>query len=128
MSYLAHHGVRGMKWGVRKNKGDKDPRIKSLKEFSKITDNSRRIRDTSRSMRRQKVAAKVKTTNLSTKELERRVKRMRLEQDYRDLKTSQVINGERSVMDVLSIAGNVAAIGASATSIILSIQQIRKGG
>lgn len=69
-AYLAHYGVKGMHWGIRKDRSE----IKSL---------------------RKNPATKDVVKNLSDKELQAVVNRMRLERQYADLTTSPVVKAGR---------------------------------
>jgi hypothetical protein len=90
---LAHHGIKGMHWGVRKGKS-----AESKPEASDDAKVAKAAKDTIKSGG---------TKALSTKELQSLVKRMNLEQQYRDLKgkePNQFDKGQKIVKDVLSVA------------------------
>jgi 2'-5' RNA ligase len=79
-AWLEHHGVKGMKWGVRRS----DPSGGgSHKSESGVSDDARRARET---------AAKIRTAggtkSLSNKELQELITRMNLEQQYSRLRTA----------------------------------------
>lgn len=85
--YLAHYGVKGMKWGVRKDRqGGRKPTAS---------------RDKREARRLMKQTYKKGTQSLSNKELERLNKRMQLEQSHKEL---------RKKTGVLTRAGKSAAI------------------
>lgn len=73
--FLAHHGVKGMKWGRRKDRRSKG-RTKSGKKKS----NLKRLKDTPAVRRREEA---IKT--LSNQELQERITRLNLENQYRKL-------------------------------------------
>ena len=86
-NYLAHYGVKGMKWGVRKDRrGGRKPTAS---------------RDKREARRLMKQTYKKGTQSLSNKELERLNKRMQLEQSHKEL---------RKKTGVLTRAGKSAAI------------------
>lgn len=64
---------------------------------------------------------------MSDAELRDRVNRMDLERQYSTLKTGSVKRGKVKATDVLSVAGDVLAIGASATAIYLAIRKAKNG-
>ena len=71
--------------------------------------------------------AKIRLESLSDNDLKNIVDRMELENQYSSLKKETVSRGKTSVDDVISIAGSVLAVGASATAIALNISKMRKG-
>jgi hypothetical protein len=84
---LAHFGVKGMKWGVRRGAGT--PRAPASGDKARADE----------------LASKVKSGGghhvLSNTELEALTKRMNLEQQYSRLKTSDVQKGEEVVRSSL---------------------------
>lgn len=85
--YLAHYGIKGMKWGIRKDRrGGRKPTAS---------------RDKREARRLMKQTYKKGTQSLSNKELERLNKRMQLEQSHKEL---------RKKTGVLTRAGKSAAI------------------
>lgn len=75
-----------------------------------------------------KSASKKKTdlSSMSDKELRERVNRMDLEQQYSDLKKETVSKGRVNASQVLDTAGSILAVGASATTLALSIYKMTK--
>lgn len=67
-----------------------------------------------------------KLENMSDSELKEIVNRMDLENQYTTLKRDTVSRGKATAMDILEIAGDILAVGASATAIAVSIKNLRK--
>lgn len=80
---LTHHGVKGMRWGVRKKQPSTD-----YTEYKKIK--------------------KKKLKEMSNEELKKLNNRMNLEANYRELKKRNVSAGRKFVTNVLS--GTATAI------------------
>ena len=98
-NYLAHYGVKGMKWGVRKDRrGRRKPTAS---------------RDKREARRLMKQTYKKGTQSLSNKELERLNKRMQLEQSHKELrkKTGFITRaGKSATITILAgFAGGVVA-------------------
>ena len=70
--------------------------------------------------------AKKKLEKMSDSELARQVDRLNLEQQYSRLRDSDVRRGKLRANDVLDVAGDVLAIGASAVTIAVGIKKLMK--
>lgn len=77
---ICHYGIRGMKWGVRRNK----------KQGPKMSDDYSRY----------KSLKKKKTKQLTNSELKEINNRMQLENQYSNLKKQRISFGEKFVRDV----------------------------
>lgn len=93
---LLHHGVLGMKWGVRKDRV--------------TTSKKRSVKDSSDVRKDQAIASKKRSVkDLSDEELMARIRRLELEKRYKDLGPKQVSKGKTFVMKVLEKSGqNIA--------------------
>lgn len=92
LNELAHHGVKGQKWGVRRT-----PEQLGHKPKSKSTEKRER---------EDREHARSETKMLSDEELRSRVKRLQLEKQYRELLSSEekskIIDGRALVSSILS--------------------------
>jgi len=93
---------------------------------SDIARNAANIADRSASRERQKAMREMDVSQMSDKELQAAINRMNLERTYKSLKTEDVASGKRYASDVLKTAGEVLAIGASATLIASQIHSMLK--
>ena len=102
-NFLEHYGTKGMKWGVRRSRGNRGGRT--------------RYKDTS-------------TKNLSDDEVQRRIRRMELEVRYNNLNKGQVSTGRDYATGILSNSGRAAAGAAvgTATSFLVARALKRKFG
>lgn len=75
--FLAHWGVLGMRWGVRRDRS----KTSSVKVSRKAT--------------------KTKLSDIDDKELQDRVKRLQLEQQYAQLTQKKLSTGKQIVKDIL---------------------------
>lgn len=94
---LAHHGILGQKWGVRRTEAQ-------LGRARKPTSQGSADYQTSRAL--QKRGAK----NLSTKELKDLTTRMQLEQQYSKLKPNQYKKGMDTVKKITTAGTTVATL------------------
>lgn len=90
--FISHHGVKGMKWGVRK-------------------------RSSGGGSSKTRTTFKKPPSKLSTEELKKRINRMEIEKKYNDLNSPDMSSGRRFVSDVLNNSGrrvvNTVATGAT---------------
>jgi hypothetical protein len=123
-AFLAHFGVKGMKWGVRHHGGTTTgtPRAKGTPSED--------------SAHAAALSAQVKkggTSTLSNNELATLVKRMQLETQYKDLDKKTVNEGQKIVKDVLVNVGKQQASsliskGATAGADYLTKKILEKAG
>ena len=62
---------------------------------------------------------------MTDQELQRAINRMNMERQYKALSTENVASGREYASSMLSTAGEVLAIGASAASIMVAIHQLK---
>ena len=99
--FLYHHGVKGMKWGVRKSTsfrstlGKRKAQNKQLRSIKKKRKQADRLRST-----------------LSDKELDSRVKRLEKEERLHNLTRNNVTRGKTETGKILKRAGTTIAVSA----------------
>ena len=121
--YLVHHGVKGMKWGVRKDRSS-GGKGSILKTYAKVTfpveyaigkgihkaatsKKARSARNTLRNLTGSKRSAamtkyrKKNIDGMSDADLRKAVNRMNLERQYRDLTKADYMKGQRYASDIL---------------------------
>ena len=103
--YLMHYGVLGMKWGRRKFQSS----VRKSKKQKRADSYSSDYQET-RKMRRKS------SKKLSNDELKKLNNRMRLEQEYNRLSTSQVNRGLEVAKKTVSIAGTIGGLYAISQS------------
>ena len=111
--YLAHYGIKGMKWGVRKAK---DSVKKSGKKISK--------EGKERSSRFQKV---LNRRTMDTKDLQKAVERLKMEKELKQLTEEDLTPGRAFVKDMVKKTANkvipVVAAGTAMYGIKVAVEK-----
>lgn len=127
--YLMHYGVKGMKWGVRKDRYEKAFRPGPKGTPSAAERTTRATGDilsaTKRLVSRKKMRPKQDYSHLSNSELQKRINRLQMEQRYSDLTNPTLSRRKQKVVDFLDVAGDFMAIGASAALIGTQVYKIK---
>lgn len=149
--YLMHYGVKGMKWGVRKDKiktktkaerevrGKRYAGVQSLVRESRNATNSlvsayyktKTYRDRKRSelSNARKRSKRVDVSKIDDKELQQLVNRLNLEQNYKRLTGGDpdVALGRQRTEAILGSVGDVLAASASVLGIISAVNSLKNG-
>lgn len=105
-NYLEHHGIKGMKWGVRRTKAQLGYKI----GFRKKKKKSGESKDNNSSKPNKKTIGK-KVTNkkksksvkdMSDEELRARINRLEMEKRYRDLAPKDISKGKKFTSRVIN--------------------------
>ena len=133
---LYHHGIKGMKWGIRRNDaqlGHPTGKIDLKKTKNKvdaagtIVNETKNINNTA-SKKAQKKAQKQKLSEaktMSDQELRERVNRLNMEQQYVRMSTEQINAGRSNVSSVLNNVGTAINVASSALAIAVAIQKLK---
>ena len=133
---LYHHGIKGMKWGVRRTaaqlghptgKIDLQKTKKRVDAAGTIVNETRNINNTA-SKKVQKKAQKQKLSEAKTvsdQELRERVNRLNMEQQYVRMSTEQINAGRSNVSSVLNNVGTAINVASSALAIAVAIQKLK---
>lgn len=104
--YLAHHGIKGMKWGVRRFRNEDG----SLTEAGKARAQKNANRNADKAKREDYRRASKNRRNLSDAELKRRINRLQMEKQLKDLTDANLQSrGRRAVEEVLGSSGKRVA-------------------
>ena len=109
MNELYHHGIKGMRWGVRRYQNPDGSRT----ALGKKRESSRNDKEN----KARKADAKNRRT-ISDVDLKKRIERMKLEKEYKNLVDEDIAPGKKYIFEILSAIGKktipIAAAGALA--------------
>ena len=142
-NFIQHHGVKGMRWGVRKDRYGQP--TKKKRGYDKTTANYGKTKDILNSsskiageggkaveaidgMRERAASKKVRKSlsSMTDQELRAKVNRLNMEKQYSDLTSADRGRGSYYLGNMLDVIGSVTAIGASAVGIAVAIRQLKK--
>jgi hypothetical protein len=115
---LAHYGVQGMKWGVRKDRTAQEVTVKVAPGRKATASGGKHHSPAPEAMQRVATVQKSKrstTDSLTNKELQDAVTRMQLERKYNSLTGENMTLGAKFVRFLLKQAGDLAVEKATAS-------------
>ena len=108
-TYLAHHGILGMKWGVRRSEA----------QLARARGHSSKSSDDKNEVSARKVAVKNRRT-MSDADLKKKIERLKLE--FKNLTEDDIAPGRKYVSEILSASGKKALTMAAAGAMTYAVK------
>lgn len=134
--YLQHHGVLGMRWGVRRdnNSGSsREPgrfgrfrRNLNVNDTMSMINNSKTLNNEVYKLVKNKSVNKHKKTaeQMTNQELQEAITRMNLEKQFSTLSAERTSAGKVSAMEALEAVGTVLTIAGAAASLYGTVKNV----
>lgn len=113
--YLCHHGVKGMKWGVRKKRPQSSGISSALSRRKEARAKAKAARKAEKKRLKEvrkenNKTSKVHIKDLTDAELQNKIRRLQMEKQYRDLKRDEVSTGKKLVGEILKTSGKTVGV------------------
>lgn len=123
---IAHHGIKGMKWGVRRTPEQLGHKIRSSFRPKSKSENKAPVQTKpSSGSNPQKTRTSVK--DLSDDELRKVINRIELERKYSTLTAPQVSKGRKFVTDVLYNSAKATATTYTTKAMTKAVEKLLEG-
>ena len=108
---LSHHGIKGQKWGIRRFQNKNGTLTAKGK---------------SRYSSKESINKNNKLEDMSDEELGRRLKRLRMEDEYNRLSSKSINRGQKAVKKAIAALSTAAAVSSSIVTISKNAGKIEK--
>ena len=110
--YLQHHGVKGMKWGIRRTRNTSNAISRST--TSDIHEDYKNAH------------SKTSVKSMSDAELRKRINRLQMEQQYSNLSPKNINKGKKFMNKIMKAGTTVATVTGTALTIYNNFDRINK--
>lgn len=123
---IAHYGVKGMKWGVRKQRPTSSGKRKGKTNARRIYEKISGKKDAQKKPKTTSSPRKKRASEMSDEELRSVINRMQMERTYAQLTSKEVSKGRKFVNDVLYNSAKATATTYTTKAMTKAIEKLLK--
>lgn len=123
---VIHYGVKGMKWGVRKQRPTFSGKRKGKTNAQRIYERVTKKKTTTEKVKPAAAPRRKKASEMSDDELRSVISRMQLERTYNQLTTKEISKGRKFVNDVLYNSAKATATTYTTKAMTKAIEKLLK--
>lgn len=123
---VIHYGVKGMKWGVRKQRPTSSGKRKGKTNVQRIYERITKKKSTTEKEKPSTSSRRKKASEMSDDELRKVINRMQMERTYAQLTAREVSKGRKFVNDVLYNSAKATATTYATKAMIKAIKKLLK--
>lgn len=123
---IAHYGVKGMKWGVRKQRPTSSGKRKGKTNAQRIYERITKKKESPAKPKPAVSSRKKRASEMSDEELRSVINRMQMERTYAQLTSKEVSKGRKFVNDVLYNSAKATATTYTTKAMTKAIEKLLK--
>ena len=118
-TYLAHHGILGMKWGVRRSEAQL---ARARGHSSKSSDDKNEVSARKVAVKNRRTMSAIEDQGKLTADLKKKIERLKLEREFKNLTEDDIAPGRKYVSEILSASGKKALTMAAAGAMTYAVK------
>lgn len=121
---IMHYGVKGMKWGVRKQRPTSSGKRKGKTRIQSIRDRVFKKKSSTKEVKVENPSQRKRASEMSDDELRRVINRMQMERAYSQLTAKEISKGRKFVNDVLYASTKTVATQYTTKAMMKAVEKL----